>query len=426
MVLLLICGFRLQNPKNGTQQHWFATSGEVSFVAEATGEYDLYISTSSGQTPSATNLKLRVSKESEIEWEQGFINTPSFDYPSKVECVGDNIHLKICNKNINDNDYEIGTILDDTGYEGTSKNYIRSKNYLRLDSGDYTIFAYKFSGISILNTAIRLYDKNKKYLRSLYIGRIDANTFNFNITEDVYFGRLVCLNNEEVPSDFSVEIQIEKGTTKTNYKEHEEQNYVIPVQQRMFSGDKFIKLDGQWKEMHTFKETKLSEVSSWTKIDNSQQSDTILRFSTNFSDGKLVKNLRTSPRTFWSDKSECVYILDAYKKECLAPHSGVVGQLNVFINKNRLLDETVETFKEYLKNNEIIVYYKLAEPLYLDCTPEQIAVLDKIEQEAHTYSEVTNVYTEDEVGAIIKTNTAVDLKTVINNVVEAQLQERGG
>ena len=335
-----------------------------------------------------------------------------------------NINFKICNKNINDNEFEIGTILDDTGYEGTSKNYIRSKNYLRLDSGDYTIFAYKFSGISILNTAIRLYDRNKKYLRNLYIGRIDANTFNFNITEDVYFGRLVCLNNEAVPSDFSVEIQIEKGMTKTNYKEHEEQNYVIPVQQRMFSGDKFIKVDGIWKEIHIWKELNLSQVNFW-KTDNSANSDSILRFTTSVNDGSVVMNGRAKPKTVLCEKLDCIYIIDAYTKECIATHTAS-NHLNIFINKNRLTDETVEAFKQYLTQNEIIVYYKLAEPLYLDCTKEQTEILNKIEQEAKTYEGVTNIYTEDEVGAIIKTNTNVDLKTVINNVVEAQLKQIGG
>ena len=71
---------------------------------------------------------------------------------------------------------------------------------------------------------------------------------------------------------------------------------------------------------------------------------------------------------------------------------------------------------EFLTENNVELDYELAEPLYLDCTKEQIEVLDKIEKEAHTYEEVTNIYTEDEVGAIIKTNTNVDLKSVINNI----------
>lgn len=206
------------------------------------------------------------------------------------------------------------------------------------------------------------------------------------------------------------------------YQKHEEQSFVMPVQQKMFTGDGFVKVNGLWKEMHSFKEIKLSE-AVFLKTDNSQQSDTILRFTASFTDGNLVMYNRSDSRTFWSDKSECVYILDAYQKECLAPHNSATNQLNVFISKNRLTNETVEAFKQYLVQNEIIVYYKLLKPLYLDCTKEQIEILDKIEKEAHTYKEVTNVYTEDEVGAILKTNTNVDLKSLINNIQEQLIAE---
>lgn len=293
--------------------------------------------------------------------------------------------------------------------------------------GNYNFSVDNLSSTQTLNASAYIrknYNSGEiVYLESVFSAK--HRDKNFILEEDkeaivyLWIASGITLNNAKL----KFQIELDNATEIVSNKE---QNYIIPVQQRMFSGDKFAKLDGKWKEMHTFKGTKLSEVSSWIKTDNSQKSDTILRFTTNFSDGKLAKYIRTSPRTFWSDKSECVYLLDAYKKECLAPHNGVTGQLNIFINKNRLTDETVEAFKQYLTQNEIIVYYKLAEPLYLDCTKGQTEILDKIEQEAHTYSEVTNVYTEDEVGAIIKTNTAVDLKTVINNVVEAQLQQIGG
>ena len=319
-----------------------------------------------------------------------------------------NIYLRLDNNNIADND--IANWAKRILKKGT---YVFSVENLSGQTQDINMSAFIRNGA---------YGQDYTMLYRFF--KYEKAKSKFVLNEDVegvvylwiYSG--ITLNNAKL------KFQLELAQEATDIISNEEQNYIIPVQQKMFSGDKFVKVDGKWKEMHSFKETKLSEVSSWKKTDNSQQSDTILRFTTNFSDGKLAKYLRTSPRTFWSDKSECVYLLDAYKKECLAPHNGVAVQLNVFINKNRLLNETVEAFKEYLKNNEIIIYYKLLEPIYLDCTPEQIAVLDKIEQEAHTYSEVTNVYTEDEVGAIIKSNTAVDLKSVINNIQEQLIADR--
>ena len=328
--------------------------------------------------------------------------------PHELGSVG----LKIFNKNFNDNVFEIGTILDDTGKEGISKNYIRNKNYLRLDSGDYIIFAYKFSGISILNTAIRLYDRNKKYLKSLYIGRIDANVLTFKITEDVGYGRLVCLNNEAVSSDFSVEIQIEKGTNKTDYVEHEEQTYVIPVQQRMFSGDKFVKVDGIWKEMHTIGTVYSKDISNIV-VNGSAVSgvEGFYRYNVNLgiSNRKGGSYIRLYSNYFKYADSRW------HKEEGICGWEN--GQIFCIGTYNKNFD-TAEKLKTFLTENNVEIAYELAKPIYLDCTDEQIVVLDKIEQEAKTYEEVTNIYTEDEVGAVLKTNTAVDLKSVINNIQE--------
>ena len=271
--------------------------------------------------------------------------------------------------------------------------------------------------MAFLNTAIRLYDRNKKYLRNLYIGRIDANTFNFNITEDVYFGRLVCLNNKEVPSDFSVEIQIEKGTTKTNYKEHEEQNHVIPVQQKMLAGDKFVKINGSWKEIH-----------NWTEY---EFDGTTEGFSMNWGDhvfGTISKKFPNQNQTKKAYSNRFKFdTREALMTDLKDGYFAMQKNFDAIYFK----DESCSTAEEFIAKvvslheagTPLRVVYKLNTPTKLDCTDEQIAILDKIEQEAHTYSEVTNVYTEDEVGAIIKTNTAVDLKSVINNIQEQLIAE---
>ena len=147
MVLVLICGFRLQNPKNGAQQHWFAVSGEASFVAEATGEWNFYISTSEAQKPSATNLKLRVSKESGIEWEQGFINTPSFDYPSEIKAVGNNRNI------FNDEAYK-GFVVTQQNYNALEKIDLKleaNKYYVAKINSNFMLYAYKADGTQSTN-----------------------------------------------------------------------------------------------------------------------------------------------------------------------------------------------------------------------------------------------------------------------------------
>lgn len=210
-------------------------------------------------------------------------------------------------------------------------------------------------------------------------------------------------------------IQIEEKNSVTDYIAHEEQSFVVPVQQKMFAGDKFVKINGVWKEMHT-----IGEATS----QNNQNVSVYLHSSS----GKFFRywvylgntGQKVGDRTkIWSN-----YF--AYKNSRWQEVEGVCGWENGqkfcigTFNKNF---DTADKLKTFLLNNPVIFYYELAEPLYLDCTKEQIEILDKIEQEAHTYLDTTNVYTEDEVGAIIKTNTNVDLKSLINNIQEQLIAE---
>lgn len=562
MVLVLICGFRLQNPKNGAQQHWFAVSGEASFVAEATGEWNFYISTSETQKPSTTNLKLRVSKESGIEWEQGFTNTPSFDYPSDIKTVGDNINLF-------DGETELGGFNGTTGAKIESSSTIRNKNPINVKGLKKIIFSCD-SEPQVIN--FYEYDKNNSFLKYTNLAKnkyleLDANTecVNFSRSNTIDVSKIKVESGEKVTaysnfgqgnlnlkvlnknfidisknasvtkggmtfttdedgvltingtattniylkldnnglSDndisnwkkrilrkgtyvFSVEnlsgqtkdinmsafirneafaeayamlyrffksekatktftlakdvnrviylwiyagitlnnakfkFQLELAQEATDIVANEEQNYIIPIQQRMFSGDRFVKVDGVWKELHTMGTVYSKDISNIVVSGGAVSGvDGFYRYNVNLgiSDRKGSSYIRILSNYFKYGDSRW-----ANKEGICGWENGQSFSIGTY-NKNF---DTAEKLKTFLTENDVEFDYELAKSLYLDCTPEQIAVLDKIEKEAHTYSEVTNVYTEDEVGAVLKTNTAVDLKSVINNVVEAQLQGIGG
>lgn len=547
-------------------------SGEASFVAEETGEWDFYISTNKAQKPSATDLKPRVSKESGIEWEQGFTNTPSFDYPSEIKTVGDNVNV------FNDEAYK-GFVVTQQNYNALQKidlklkpnKYYVAKIYFEdgtsvaVNNSNFMLYAYKADGtqsanipngiaktyanatelvkakivanstglstyankvikgikieevadadgqpslysnynqgcieLNIVNKNILDISKNSTVTKAgmtittdtdgvltfngtttaaIYVG-LNKNNFvmqagslfersmfkkgNYNFSVDnlsstqslnasAYIrknytsGEIIYLESVfsakhrdknfilEEDKEAIVYLWIASGITLNNAKlkfqlelaqaateiiANEEQNHVIPVQQRMFSGDKFVKVDGIWKEMHTMGTVYSKDVSVGVG-NTTSNADDFYRYSVNF--GQLGRKA-----------GSYIKILSNYFKygdSRWNNEEGICGWENGQIfcigtyNKNF---DTAEKLKTFLTENNVEIAYELAKPIYLDCTSEQIAVLDKIEQEAHTYSEVTNVYTEDEVGAIIKTNTAVDLKSVINNVVEAQLEQIGG
>lgn len=230
--------------------------------------------------------------------------------------------------------------------------------------------------------------------------------FAFWITKDTVF------------TDFSVEIQIEAGNSGTEILNNEHQKYVVPVQQKMFSKDKFdLK---KKKEVHSMKKIVLDGVYYVWGV-KAIGSGSVVQFGINLG---------------FTAKENPLAISNYFKKET---NYSVVNTFVIASNlktayfhipADSIEEVSTTTLQKKLKElydagNPVTLWVEAEEPDELDLTKEQIEVLEQIEQ-ATTYKEVTNVYTEDEVGAIIKTNTNVDLSTMINNVVEAQLSQIGG
>ena len=305
-----------------------------------------------------------------------------------------NIYLKLDNNDLLDND--IPNWKKRILRKGT---YVFSVENLSGKTKDINMSAYIRNGV---------YAEDYALLYHFFKSEKTAKTF--TLTEDVnrviylwiYAG--ITLNNAKF------KFQLELAQEATDIISNEEQNYIIPVQQRMFSGDKFVKVDGKWKEMHTMGTVYSKDVSVGVSNATSNADD-FYRYSVNF--GQLGRKAGSYIKIL----SNYFKYADSrwHKEEGICGWEN--GQLFCIGTYNKNFD-TAEKLKTFLTENNVEIAYELAKPIYLDCTPEQVAVLDKIEQEAHTYSEITNIYTEDEVGAVLKTNTAVDLKSVINNIQE--------
>lgn len=266
------------------------------------------------------------------------------------------------------------------------------------------------------------------YLESVFSAK--HRDKNFILEEDkeaivyLWIASGITLNNAKLK--FQIELD-----NATDIVTNEEQKYIIPVQQRMFSGDKFVKVDGKWKEMHTWKK-KILDGTDHTGIGASNFE--IMKTNGNIARLITLADLKVTPVR---DDMKCEqlpvrtdslwnavdYGIETYKNQANIIISIPFKEIETAYGSELTADNYINAFNQFLANNPITIYYQLAEPLYLDCTQEQIEILDKIEQEAHTYSDITNIYTEDEVGAIIKSNTAVDLKSVINNIQEQLIAE---
>lgn len=142
--------------------------------------------------------------------------SPSIDYPSPVKSVGDNVNLFP--------GWEMGTIDTATGNKITDPYYIRSVDFIpTLPNIDYTIYSIDSFGFNSLNTALRLYDKDKKYLGSQHLGEILEKNLTFKITNlDARFMIPTSTNGQKnvIPGNAKVDIKLEKGIIATPYSSY--------------------------------------------------------------------------------------------------------------------------------------------------------------------------------------------------------------
>lgn len=142
--------------------------------------------------------------------------SPSIDYPSPAKSVGDNVNLFP--------GWEMGTIDTATGNKITDPYYIRSVDFIpTLPNIDYTIYSIDSFGFNSLNTALRLYDKDKKYLGSQYLGEILEKNLTFKITNlDARFMISTSTNGQKnvIPGNAKVDIKLEKGIIATPYSSY--------------------------------------------------------------------------------------------------------------------------------------------------------------------------------------------------------------
>ena len=401
-------------------------AGDIK-VATATTREDLsacltetrsYIQMNAGETGS---IKFRISiLEDEVTAEdfkyEKYGESPSFNYPSEVRTVENSINLKICNKNLNDNNYELGTLSSTTGAELASSTTLRSKDYLKIKPNtNYSVILEKISGLNPTSYSFRCYDRQKNFLETIAFGLISSTSKTLNIkNSNVAYVRLLTFNDKDI-SNYELSIQIEEGAVATDIVAHKEQNYIVPVQQSMFSKDKFDLLNK--KEKHYMKKLVLDGTHN---IYNSKAvGSNMIQFGTSLGfyakENPLAISNYFKQSKYFSVVNTVVIGSNLNTAYFHIPRESVEGDIT---------DSAVQALLKQKADagNPVTLWVEAEEPDELDLTDEQIEVLEQIEQ-ATTYKGVTNVYTEDEVGAIIKTNTNVDLKSLINNIQEQLIAE---
>lgn len=208
------------------------------------------------------------------------------------------------------------------------------------------------------------------------------------------------------------DIQLDEATTLTNIVQHEEQSYLVDVQQPMFEGDTFVRQDGKWYEKHFFP----------TMLLNGTEKAGVSGASTN-EILAIVYDINNAVDGFGYSN----YFLYSSQVE-LNKMSVYNGGKSLRINVSKMQFADLESFKAKVKElyeagTPVIIYYKLAEPILLECTEAQSKVLDEIYNKAHTYKNITNISDESsEVNPIASVKYLKDPETE-HNKLQVQIDE---
>ena len=188
-------------------------SSNFSLTEETTIAANIYIV--KGATINTTIYPMMIKGTENKPYEQ-YGASPSILYPSEAKSVGDNVNLFP--------GWEMGTIDVDTGNKITDPYYIRSVDFIPiLPNIDYTLYKINSFGFNSLNTALRLYDKDKKYLGNQYLGEILVKSFAFKISNpSVRFMIPTSTNGQTnvIPKNAKIDIKLEKGIIATPYSSY--------------------------------------------------------------------------------------------------------------------------------------------------------------------------------------------------------------
>lgn len=353
--------------------------------------------------------------------------TPSIETPIQIQAV-ESANIVVCNKNYLDSsifaDIEQdgvnikrnvdGTITLNGTYTGnTTWNYIfRMVNILPAEIAKNCIISMKkVSGSVIGELRFMLWDPES--------GNRWVNFENTNyeaLLEKEYRRASLMVYPGAIFDSLTIALQVEEGQ-KTDYLQHEHQNFAITTQQEMLESNDFVKIDGVWKERYIWKKLILNGTESW--VLSSSSTDEYYAFQLN---ATSALDNDTSVDKIYCEQLQFDGMQGTETKnyENIAINKSAKNLLRIWIKASRLNDKTVTALKEFLATNNIVIYYKLAEPIFLACTADQIKQLEAL-QKARTYKNVTHFYSTDTIKPVMDVTYSKDLEILFNNVSQAIL-----
>ena len=280
------------------------------------------------------------------------------------------------NKNLFNEEWMLGKLQEGGQGEFQKDDVSSSTDFIKVIPGQ----SYKFNKA----VYVLLYDKNKEYLGvdEGYLGVITRNT-SFNVGNAEYIRLYRYTDGRENAMLYYSEYNLEN----TEYIKMEEQvyNIIIPTQLQKV-GDVADKLywdnsKGRYLIEKNIDSVALNGEEKWLKS-GFNTINTVLFYTRHDGTPKYASS--------YISNSEIPYIkLDKYPEVVDYEFIFIGEDFNIRINKDKLENDSIDSFIKYLKKNPLMIYYQLKNPKIIETN-----ITSKLK--IPTYDEKTHVYVDSE------------------------------
>lgn len=211
------------------------------------------------------------------------------------------------------------------------------------------------------------------------------------------------------------DIELEEGSTATTCEPHQEQSYIIPIQQEMLEGD-YFDWDNE-EEVHVWEKLIFKGNENWSLDDiyNGIAQFSLSVNAVNINDYDTVR--RTMSNYFEGVGFDSSWLID----NCVTIRKN--SRVRIMISKYT----TVEQFKIWLKSKydegtPVIVYYKLSTPKRLPFTEKQKEIVKELSY-ATTYEGTTHIYSTDSISPILKTTCGREIVPIGKFTIQKPIED---
>lgn len=278
-----------------------------------------------------------------------------------------------------------------------------TEDYSIINIGDYIISCSRnFNGVYIAE-----YDCNKKFIVRNFISQ--GNKFTINNIKTCYI-RVSILG----VTDFeNLTLQVEKGNTRTSFEPYREDKKEILLNQPLRAltnglSDRIFERDGKVvleKNIHKYI---FNGTENWTQVSYSAKA---LVLQLDISE-KLMGVSSGQQKYFISNyniRSDERWNVDDWKE--LAPiafnTTNKLGKIEILISKEKLTSiDGIDTFKNMIRDNNLILYLPLSEPIITELT--NIKDLD-----LSVFQDVTHIMSINSIPAELKFKIASNIGSIL-------------